>query len=117
MADLHAAGVRGVRVNVESAGLRDSELVRGMLQRWVDRLAPWGWHLQLYAAHTTIAQLAQFLDRLPVPAVLDHFAMLPATTSLDDPVAKILIDLVGNGNAYIKLSAPYRIAGTQAVVA
>ncbi len=114
---LHDAGVRGLRVNVESAGMRDPALVQEMLQRWARRLAPWGWHLQLYAAHTTIAQLARVLGSLPVPTVLDHFAMLPAETRLDDPTASSIIELVGKGNAYIKLSAPYRIAGEDAIAA
>lgn len=114
---LHAAGVRGLRVNVESAGMRDAAVVKAKLQRWAGRLAPWGWHVQLYAAHSTIAALAPVLVQLPVPTVIDHFAMISASASLDDPSTRSIIDLVSAGSVYIKLSAPYRIADRQPISA
>jgi predicted TIM-barrel fold metal-dependent hydrolase len=118
LADLHARGVRGLRVNVESAGNRDARALQDSLLRWADRIGPLGWHLQVYAAHTAIAELAPFLARLPVPVVLDHFAMVPATTPADDPAARALLDLLRSGNAWVKLSAPYRISdGDDAAVA
>ncbi|WP_232532980.1 MULTISPECIES: amidohydrolase family protein [Ramlibacter] len=118
LADLHARGVRGLRVNVESAGIRAPDALQDSLLRWADRIGPLGWHLQVYAAPATIAALAPFLARLPVPVVLDHFAMLPAATPVGDPVAQALLQLLRSGNAWVKLSAPYRItAGDDAAVA
>ena len=107
---LHAGGVRGLRVNVESAGVKDVRAVEEPLRRWAGRLAPRGWHLQVYAAHTTIARLSAFLERLLVPVVLDHFALVPADIRIDDPAVRDILALVARGNAYVKLSAPYRIA-------
>ncbi|MFJ1254294.1 amidohydrolase family protein [Cupriavidus sp. CuC1] len=43
-------------------------------------------------------------------AGLDHFAMVPATLAHDDARASALQALLRSGNAYIKLSAPYRLA-------
>jgi predicted TIM-barrel fold metal-dependent hydrolase len=106
---LHCRGVRALRVNVESAGLRDAATVRAALGRWAGRIEMLGWHLQLYAALDTIAALAEHLARLPVPVVLDHFAMVPAALPLDDPRAAPLLGLLRSGNAYVKLSAPYRL--------
>lgn len=108
--DLHLRGVRGLRVNVESAGIRDPHAVEAALRRWADRIAPLGWHLQVYAAPAALAALAEFLAALPVPVVLDHFAMIPAATPPDDATAKRLLGLVGSGRSYVKLSAPYRVA-------
>lgn len=117
LADLHARGVRGLRVNVESAGGRDTRALQDGLLRWADRVGAFGWHLQVYAAHTLIAQLAPFLARLPVPVVLDHFAMVPSTTTVEDPAAQAVLDLLGSNNAWVKLSAPYRVsAGEDAAV-
>lgn len=110
LAGLHARGVRGVRVNVESGGGRDPHAVQAALGTWADRIAPLGWHLQVYAAPAMLAALAEFLAGLPVPVVLDHFAMVPADLPLDDPLARQLLSLVGGGRAYVKLSAPYRVA-------
>jgi predicted TIM-barrel fold metal-dependent hydrolase len=118
LAGLHARGVRGLRVNVESAGNRDARTLQDSLLRWADRIGPLGWHLQVYAAHATVAELAPFLALLPVPVVLDHFAMVPATTAVDDPAARAVLELMRSNNAWVKLSAPYRITqGDRAAVA
>jgi predicted TIM-barrel fold metal-dependent hydrolase len=107
---LHAGGVRGLRVNLESAGVRDAGIVEGALRRWARRLAPLGWHLQLYVAHTTIVPLAPLLGELAVPVVLDHFAMVPAALGAGDAALRCILGLIRAGNTYVKLSAPYRVA-------
>ncbi|MGO4303432.1 amidohydrolase family protein [Cupriavidus sp. RAF12] len=109
MRDMHRRGVRGLRINMESAGLRNADATYAMLERWANRVAPFGWHLQLYAALDVVAALAGRLVQLPVPVVIDHFAMVPATMAHDDPRAVALLALLRSGNAYIKLSAPYRL--------
>lgn len=106
---LHARGVRGLRVNVESAGIRDASAVGQALTRWAERIAPLGWHIQIYASLETVAGAAAHLAELPVPVVLDHFAMVPATTAHDDERALAILSLVRAGTAYVKLSAPYRL--------
>ncbi len=117
LAHLHSVGVRGLRINVESAGVHDIHAVEGPLRRWADRLAPLGWHLQVYAVHTTLVQLAPLLDRLPVPVVLDHFALLPVAAGTGDAGTRRVLELVAAGNVYVKLSAPYRITAVQPVAA
>ena len=107
---LHDAGVRGVRVNLESTGASDAAAVSRALSAWAGRLAGQGWHIQVYASLDAIASAAPALARLPVPVVLDHFAMIPAQLALDDPRVRQVLDLVGSGAAYVKLSASYRIS-------
>lgn len=107
---LHDAGVRGVRVNLESTGASDAAAVSRALSAWAGRLAGQGWHIQVYASLDAIASAAPALARLPVPVVLDHFAMIPAQVALDDPRVGQVLDLVGSGAAYVKLSASYRIS-------
>ena len=109
LARLHDAGVRGLRVNLESTGASDPAAVSQALSAWAGRLAGQGWHLQVYASLDAIAAAAPALGRLPVPVVLDHFAMIPAHVPLDDPRVGQVLDLVGNGSAYVKLSASYRV--------
>lgn len=107
LAGLHARGVRGLRLNMESGGIRDPRAVEAGLRAWAGRLAPLGWHLQVFATPATTGPLAGLLADLPVPVVLDHFALV---ASLDDPMAAPLLALVRGGQAYVKLSAAYRIA-------
>lgn len=110
LARLHDAGVRGLRVNLESTGASDAAAVSRALSAWAGRLAGQGWHIQVYASLDAIASAAPALARLPVPVVLDHFAMIPTQLALDDPRVRQVLDLVGNGAAYVKLSASYRIS-------
>ena len=72
---LHDAGVRGLRVNLESTGASDSAAVSRALSAWAGRLAGQDWHIQIYASLDAIASAAPALGRPPVPVVLDHFAM------------------------------------------
>jgi predicted TIM-barrel fold metal-dependent hydrolase len=113
---LHDAGIRGLRVNVESAGVRDVQALEEPLRYWADQIADLGWHVQIYASHHTTAALAPVLNSLPVPVVLDHFAMVPAGLNAHDAQLNKLLNLLVAGNVYLKLSAPYRIAQTDPVV-
>lgn len=107
---LHDAGVRGLRINLESTGASDASTVSRALSTWADRLAGQRWHIQVYASLDAIASASPTLARLPVPVVLDHFAMIPAHLPLADPRVQRVLALVGDGSAYIKLSASYRVA-------
>ncbi|WP_254923940.1 amidohydrolase family protein [Bordetella genomosp. 4] len=107
--DFHSLGVRGLRLNLESVGSRDTQRMRDDLQAWARRVAPLDWHLQVYASLDVIAEVVPILQTLPVPVVLDHFAGVPAGAALTDPRVQTVLRLVASGAAYVKLSAPYRI--------
>ena len=110
LAALDKAGVRGVRLNIETAGGRDPREVTGKLGAFARRLAPLGWHVQIYAALSVIVRVAPDVAALPVPVVFDHFGMPDAALGPDQPGFPVLLDLVRAGNTYVKLSAPYRIS-------
>jgi predicted TIM-barrel fold metal-dependent hydrolase len=106
---LHAQGIRGLRLNVESSGTGDTQAVSTALQYWAARIATLGWHLQIYAALDALHAINPVLQQLRVPIVLDHFAMMQDSTPPDDVRAQAVLSLVRSGRAYVKLSAPYRI--------
>lgn len=106
---LHRGGIRGLRLNLESVGLSDPASIRRGVAAWAQRVAPLGWHLQVYASFDAIAAAAPGLEGLPVPMVLDHFAMIPAGLPLDDARVRAVLALVRSGAAYVKLSGAYRI--------
>lgn len=110
--ELHAlsdAGVRGVRINLESVGLRDPDAAARSLVKLASRVAPLGWHMQLYASLEVIAVIANQVATLPVPVVFDHFAMTDPTKGVDQESLQAVLRLLQDGRAYVKLSAPYRI--------
>lgn len=108
--ELDALGVRGIRVNLESAAVRDTQAAVAALELWAQTIAEFGWHIQVYAAPEVVAPMAEQIDRLPVKLVLDHFAMIQASTSADDSCLQTILALLKAGNTYVKLSAPYRVS-------
>lgn len=109
---LHTQGIRGLRLNVESSGTGDTQATATALQYWAERIAPLGWHLQIYAALDALQAIMPTLQSLRIPLVLDHFAMVPDNTPPDDARFQTVLQLVQSGCAYVKLSAPYRIQFT-----
>ena len=106
---MSSQGVSGIRFNLESAGVRDPRSMLAGLARWGERLAPLGWHIQIYASLPAIVKAARQLGQLPVPVVLDHFAMVPSSSQNGDVTVDVVMALVRSGKAFVKLSAPYRI--------
>lgn len=110
-ADLDAlatAGVRGVRVNLIFGGDDAVAQAEVQLRRTAERVAPWGWHVQVFASLPLLAACAATLRALPVPVVLDHHAGAHASLGMEQPGLAAVLALVESGRAYVKLSAPYR---------
>lgn len=107
---LHAKGVRGVRINLESAGDRDPAVAVARVQAISRRIARLGWHVQIYAAMPVIASIADRLGSLETPVSIDHFGMAQAAEGAGQSGLAALRDLVRSGGAYVKLSASYRIS-------
>lgn len=113
--ELSVQGIRGVRINLESAHNQNIEAAHSALSDWAQRIGPLGWHIQIYAALEVIAAVAPRMQRLPVATVLDHFAMIQAVTPLPDARIQPVLELLAQGGSYVKLSAPYRISPSPAI--
>ncbi len=105
-----AAGVRGLRVNLETAGEFDPGVAARKLEAAIAQCQPRGWHIQLYTRLSVIAVLADGLARSPVPLVLDHFAGAQAALGPAQPGFDAALALVRSGKAYVKISAAYRVS-------
>lgn len=103
IARLHEYGFRGVRLDGrgDGSGLRDLEAI-------ADRIARFGWHVQIHLFARDLPRLAPRLGKLNVPVVLDHFARLDTTAGLQQDGFRALLDLMSGGRCWVKLSAPYR---------
>ncbi len=110
LAAMHAAGMRGVRVNLETAGQSDPAVAATALRWAADRVAPLGWHVQTFTRLAVIEALEATLAALPVPLVVDHFGHARAEAGTAQPGLAALLRLLGSGRAYLKLSAPHRVA-------
>ena len=104
---LDAQGVRGIRLNLESSGEHNVTALQTALQHWAPRLADVGWHIQVYAPWTVTVACVHVMAQLPVPVVLDHFALWPDAACTSDEAIRVL-GLLAQGQIYIKLSGSYR---------
>ena len=71
---LHQAGIRGIRLNLEQAGVFDPTVASRRLDVAAKLLQGRPWHLEMYARTSVIAALSDRFASLPVPVVFDHFA-------------------------------------------
>lgn len=103
---LHAQGVRGVRLNL-SLGVSGSA---DLLEPLAARIAPLGWHLQLLMAPDLLASLGPVLRCLPVPLVFDHFGRIAPAQAGTHAAHALLLQLLADGKAWIKLSGGYIVS-------
>jgi predicted TIM-barrel fold metal-dependent hydrolase len=107
---MHAAGVRGVRVNLETFGQCDPAAGLEPLQWAARRVAPLSWHVQSYTNLAVIAALQKDLRALPVALVFDHFGRATAAKGPAQSGFDALLALVSDRKAYVKISAAHRIS-------
>src|SRR5260221_12013998 len=92
--DMQKAGIRGVRVNLETAGEFDPAASAKKLLAAVDRVKDRGWHVQVYTRLSIIAALSDQLRAQPVPLRFDHFRRPRPELGPQQPGFKALIALV-----------------------
>nr|WP_246206243.1 amidohydrolase family protein [Propylenella binzhouense] len=108
---LDAAGVRGVRLNLEAHGDNDAVAARERLQLMADRVGPFGWHVQIWTNVDVIAKLRPTIEKNPhTTFVFDHFGRCDASRWREQPGFRDLLELVRDGRVYVKVSAPHRIS-------
>jgi predicted TIM-barrel fold metal-dependent hydrolase len=106
--EMHAAGIRGVRVNLETAGQSDPAISRRNLAAAIARVAPLGWHVQVYTRLSVVEAVHGDVMTSGVPVVFDHFGGAQASGGVEQPGFAALLDLVRAGKAYVKVSGHYR---------
>lgn len=105
---MHSAGVRGIRLNLTTAGITDPAQGRVRFQRAAARMKARGWHIQIYATLHVIAGIRELVMESPVPVVFDHFGGAKAELGTGQPGFAELVELVRSGHAYVKVSGAYR---------
>lgn len=100
---LAAAGMRGVRINLEFPG----ELALDDIERLAPRLAALGWHLQMLTGAARLPAIAGHLLALPLDVVIDHMGLPASEADLAAPGFASLLELLASGKVWLKLSAPY----------
>ena len=105
---MHKGGVRGIRLNLATAGITDPAQGRERFQKAAARMKSRGWHIQIFANLGVIAGIRELVMESPVPVVFDHFGGAKAALGLSQPGFAELVELVRSGKAYVKISGAYR---------
>lgn len=124
--DLAAAGVRGVRINLETgkgpspqhrqklpspgAPTRDLDHATRRLSETAQQIEGRGWAIQIWAALPVIAALeTQIMDQ-PNQIIIDHFGLAKTAGGVGQEGFSALPSLMKARKAYVKLSGPYMIS-------
>ena len=100
---LAAAGMRGIRINLEFPG----EMGPAEAEIIAPRLADLGWHLQMLVQTERLPGIAARLRALPTDVVIDHMGLPTPETGIETKGMRALLGLLESGRCWVKLSAPY----------
>src|SRR5512142_264221 len=92
--NMDRAGVRGVRLNLLTAGAAGPAAARDRFEAVIPHVQKRGWHVQIYAGLEVVSALKPLVRGSPVPVVFDHFAGARASLGVNQPGFSDLLDLV-----------------------
>jgi predicted TIM-barrel fold metal-dependent hydrolase len=106
---LHRAGVRGLRLNLVTLASRHAGDRAQLVADYARRLAPLGWHLQVFSDAATLVALEPALARCGVPVVIDHMGLPDAAAGTDQPGFQAVLRLARSEHVWVKVAGADRI--------
>jgi predicted TIM-barrel fold metal-dependent hydrolase len=109
-----ARGVRGIRLNV----LHRKDMPDYSAPEWsalFSRVADHGWHVEVHASMEQMSAVLRALSACPASLVFDHFGLPDPELGTACPNVRALLRLAEARPVYVKLSAPYRLGGGDAM--
>jgi predicted TIM-barrel fold metal-dependent hydrolase len=104
------AGVRGIRLNLATGGVNDPAVGRQRFLAAIERIKSRNWHVQMNTNLAMISAIKEQVAASPVAVVFDHFGGARAELGPQQPGFAELVELVRSGQAYVKISAAYRVS-------
>ncbi|MEE2720961.1 MAG: amidohydrolase family protein [Pseudomonadota bacterium] len=108
---LHAGGIRGVRFNMiaESGGTGNLDLIETVAGRVRDL----GWSLTIHTKPDGLLENADWLARMRLPTIIDHYARVDFEDGVNQPAFQRLVDLLrDNAHIWAKISCTERCSST-----
>jgi len=96
---MYERGARGVRFNMVSGNGTPEDQLDALARR----VAPLGWHIQIYGEGERLAEIAPRLAKLPVDVVIDHSGGVKAALGTAHPQFQALLRLLDGGRAWVKV--------------
>ena len=109
LADLHQAGVRGVRFNFVKRLVDFTP--KDELMEIAGRVASMGWHVVIYFEAQDLPELWDFFTALPTTVVVDHMGRPDVRKPLDGPEFSLFLRFMReHPNVWSKVSCPERLS-------
>jgi 2-pyrone-4,6-dicarboxylate lactonase len=108
LADMHEAGVRGVRFNFVKRLVdpKPDAYYRDIIQK----IAPLGWHVVSYFEAADLDERWDFFTSLPTVVVVDHMGRPDVTQPIDGPEFGRFLSFMERDNIWSKVSCPERLS-------
>ena len=108
LAEMDAAGVRGVRFNFvrRLVDPKPDAYYHGI----IERIAPLGWHIVIYFEAADLEERWDFFTSLPTTVVVDHMGRPDVTKPVDGPEFGRFMALMERDNIWSKVSCPERLS-------
>jgi 2-pyrone-4,6-dicarboxylate lactonase len=109
LAEMHAAGVRGVRFNYVKRLVdpKPDAYYRGI----IDKIAAFGWHIVVYFEAADLAEKWDFFTSLPTTVVVDHMGRPDVSKPVEGPEFGLFLRLMEeNENVWSKVTCPERLS-------
>ena len=107
VAKLHEAGVRGARFTRAGLG---SSLDAKDVERALARAKELGWYVKLQPEMNGVAETVAPFRRLDMPVVIDHMGRPNPEAGDADPSLRCVLEMLSEGNTWVMLSLPEKIA-------
>jgi predicted TIM-barrel fold metal-dependent hydrolase len=109
---LDDAGIRGLRVNIATAGVTSIETIRRDIEAAAALCERHGWHVQIFVGAELLEPLTPTLLELPVATAIDHFGLIAPDTSLKAETGPLraMLRLLHSDKIWLKISGAYRTA-------
>jgi predicted TIM-barrel fold metal-dependent hydrolase len=100
--DMHAGGIRGIRFEFVQGRAGSADIP--LFERMIERIRPFGWHVELHVDPDVLIEYAAWFRALDVVSVVDHYARLQVADGLDQPAFRLLLELMARDNYWVKIS-------------
>ena len=97
--ELADAGIKGTRFITTVKGGPTLDHLRGV----AEKIAEFGWHIEMYVPRHLWRELLPRIAALPVPVVFDHMGGMLANTNPNDPDLVGMLRLLETGRCWVKL--------------
>ncbi len=97
---LHDAGFRGTRFNTMAKGGVSMDRLRTL----AEKIAPFGWPIQIYHDGARLPEIEDVLESLPVDVVIDHMGQIMTEYGTQHAGFQCLLKLLDSGRVWVKLT-------------